>query len=141
MPVGYSNTPLHRKLGITEASQVAAIDKPADYESLLGGLPDGATIVDRITGSTTLVHLFVVRKSDLVQAIASMRDLVGDGVPVWVSWPKKTSKVETDLTEDTLREVALPLGWVDVKVCAVSEVWSALKLVVRKSLRTVGNGP
>jgi len=82
-----------------------------------------------------VVHLFVDRRAALQALLDSLRGLVAPAAAVWVSWPKKASRVPTDITEDTIREIALPLGFVDVKVCAVSEVWSGLKLVIRKELR------
>ena len=80
--------------------------------------------------------MFATERKSLLERLKSLRAKHGEAVPVWVSWPKKSAKVPTDITEDTIREVALPLGYVDIKVCAVSEVWSGLKLVVRKELRS-----
>lgn len=112
--------------------RVWAIDAPADYLEWLQPLPEGATVVN---DNAEFVHLFVSRRETMSDWLSRLRDELGPGAIVWVSWPKKASKVPTDITEDTIREVALPLGFVDVKVCAVSEVWSGLKLVVRKVLR------
>jgi hypothetical protein len=86
-------------------------------------------------GKADIVHHFADRKSELAAALRSYRKQLGTGVPLWVSWPKKSARVPTDITEDTIREVALPLGFVEIKVCAVSETWSGLKLVVRRELR------
>ena len=82
-----------------------------------------------------MVHVFVDRKRTLLKELAELRKILRGGAVIWVSWPKKSSRVPTDITEDTIRETALPLGFVDIKVCAVTEVWSGLKLVVRKELR------
>jgi hypothetical protein len=135
MPAGYSGTPLSKKLGITAASQVVLIGAPPTYESLLGALPAGARIEAGLSQKTDLVHVFVTRREELAGHLAQLRRQLGDDAAVWVSWPKKASKVATTVTEDVIRELALPLGFVDIKVCAVSDVWSGLKLVVRKELR------
>ncbi len=132
---GYSGTPLAKKLGIKEGSQVLLIGAPDDYESLLAPLPPGVVFQAQAGGSTDLVQVFVTRRAELEKHLASLRRKLRADAPAWVSWPKKSAKVPTDITEDTIREVALPLGFVDIKVCAVSEVWSGLKLVVRKELR------
>ncbi len=130
---GYSGTPLATKLGIRAESVVLPAGAPDDYLELIG--ETGATIATRLSKSVSLVHLFTKKKSELAKALKTYRARLAPDAVVWVSWPKKSSKVQTDITEDTIREVALPLGWVDIKVCAVTEVWSGLKLVVRKSLR------
>lgn len=135
VPAGYSGTPLAKKLGILDDTLVAALAAPPEYPDLLHPLPPGAKIAARITKATALVHLFVTERDVLHTRLALLRSSLAPATPVWVSWPKKTAKVPTDITEDTIRAEALPLGFVDVKVCAVSEVWSALKLVVRKELR------
>ena len=138
MPVGYSGTPLPKKLGIGPGSQVAVLGKPNEYESLLGELPPDAKILSKPGKGTTLVHAFVTERRDLESHLRELRVGLANTVPIWISWPKKASKVPTTITEDVIREVALPLGFVDIKVCAVSEIWSGLKLVVRKELRGVG---
>lgn len=133
---GYSGTPLPRKLGLNEATRLVVIGSPADYEDgLLGGLPAGARRSRSIGAATNLVHLFVTERDALGAQLRALRSRLSPQAAVWVSWPKKASKVPTTVTEDVIRELALPLGYVDVKVCAVSEVWSGLKLVVRKELR------
>lgn len=136
MPAGYSGTPLPKKLGIKESMRLVALNAPDEYEDLLGTLPEGAKIETRLRGLPDLVHVFVIEREDLAGQLGRLRRLIQGATPVWVSWPKKSSKVPTTVTEDVIREVALPLGFVDVKVCAVSEVWSGLKLVVRRELRT-----
>ena len=130
---GYSGTPLAKKLGIKPGLRVAAPGAPANYQALLSPLPDGVTFTARIGKTTDIVHVFTTSKAELGKVLASCRKLLAPDAAIWVSWPKKASKVPTDITEDTIR--ALPLGFVDIKVCAVNEVWSGLKLVVRKELR------
>lgn len=131
---GYSGTPLAAKLGIKPGMAVRAVNAPKDYAKLLAPLPDGARIA-KSGGGAGLVHHFATRSAELAVALRNYRRQLGDDTPVWVSWPKKAAKVGTDITEDTIRRLALPLGWVDIKVCAVSDTWSGLKLVVRKELR------
>ena len=132
---GYSGTPLSRKLGIKEGTRVLALGSPPEYARILGDLPPGVSFVSRAGASVDLAHLFVVRRAELARHLAKLRGSLRPEVAVWVLWPKKSAKVPTDITEDVIREVALPMGFVDVKVCAVTEVWSGLKLVVRKELR------
>ncbi len=135
MTTGYSGRPLAAKLGIGPGADVLALNAPAGYAQWLAPLPEGARIVLRANAATRLVHLFSTDRTQLAAALKSQREHLPSDAVLWVSWPKRSAKVATDITEDTIRELALPLGWVDVKVCAVSEVWSGLKLVVRKSLR------
>lgn len=135
MPVGYSGTPLPKKLGITESTRLLIINAPDDYLVLLGELPEGLICDKRLSKSTTLIHLFTKSRSELEERLGYWRVKIATDTVVWISWPKKSSKVPTDITEDVIREVALPLGFVDIKVCAVSDVWSGLKLVIRKELR------
>lgn len=132
---GYSGTPLATKLGIKPGTRLRVVDAPEGYRDLVAPLPAGARIVGRISSNTDLVHLFVVRRAALSRALATYRQRLQPTAAVWVSWPKKSSKVPSEVSEDTVRELALPLGFVDVKVCAVTDVWSGLKLVVRKELR------
>ncbi len=134
---GYSGTPLATKLGLKAGSKVATIGAPANYRSLLAPEPEGVTFTPRPTATTDIVHVFATRREQLDPLLADLRVRLAPNAAVWVSWPKKAAKVPTDVTEDVIRDLALPLGWVDVKVCAVSDVWSGLKLVVRKSLRPV----
>lgn len=134
-PAGYSGTPLAKKLGVGAGCTVLTVAAPEDYRALLAPLPDGVRFVARLDAGVDLVHLFTTRRSELAKALAAYRQKLSPEAVVWVSWPKKASKVSTDVTEDTVREVGLPLGFVDVKVCAVDATWSGLKLVVRKELR------
>jgi hypothetical protein len=132
---GYSATPLAKKLGIKPGHAVHVVDAPAGYRTLLAPLPDDVTFVPRLSGSVDLVHVFVIAASTLAAALPRIRKQMRADAVVWVSWPKKAAKMDTDVTEDVVRAVALPTGLVDVKVCAVDDVWSGLKLVVRKVLR------
>jgi hypothetical protein len=132
---GYSSTPLSKKLGIKEGSRVFVVGAPANYAALVAPLPDGVEMAASVSGTIDLIHMFVTSRAELTKGLKRMLGKMGPEAVIWVSWPKKASKVVTDVTEDTIREVALPLGLVDVKVCAVDEVWSGLKLVVRKELR------
>ena len=132
---GYSSTPLSKKLGIGEGALVYAVNAPTDYRSLLEPLPSGVTFASKVSKDVDLVHLFQDRKVDLARHLLSLRKRIRSDAVVWVSWPKKASQVSTDITEDIIRSLALPMGFVDIKVCAVTDVWSGLKLVIRKSQR------
>lgn len=132
---GYSSKPLAQKLGIGGATRLLPVNPPDDYADLLGPLPEGARFVAELSPETDIVHVFTARRADLEERLTKLRREMTDSAMVWVSWPKRASKLPTDLTEDTIRDVALPLGFVDVKVCAVTETWSGLKLVIRKELR------
>jgi len=132
---GYSGTPLAKKLGIKEQTSVVAVDAPSGYRKLLEPLPAAVRFATKIDGTVDVVHVFSTKKAELARALASYRKALQPIAAVWVSWPKKSAKVATDITEDVIREIALPLGFVDIKVCAVDDVWSGLKLVVRNELR------
>lgn len=135
MAAGYSGTPLAKKLGIAENSRVFLSDAPKEYLKLVAPVPKGARLVRQIDGETDIVHLFTTERARLAALLRSSLARMRPDAAIWVSWPKKASKVRTDITEDTIRAVALPMGLVDIKVCAVDEVWSGLKLVVRKENR------
>ena len=135
LTLGYSGTPLAKKLGIKPASRVHARGAPPDYAELLAPLPPQVVFEPEVSSLTDIVHVFSDRRATLKAWLEALRPAIRPNAMIWVSWPKKASKLPTDITEDTIRELALPLGLVDVKVCAVSEVWSALKLVVRKEER------
>jgi hypothetical protein len=132
---GYSDTPLARKLGIKEGFKIFVVKAPAQYRAILAPLPASLRFTSTANSSTNLVHAFATERSALARLLNTLRRKLSHEAAIWVSWPKKSSKVPTDITEDTIREIALPLGFVDIKVCAVTEVWSGLKLVVRKELR------
>lgn len=132
---GYSGTPLPTKLGIKPGTRVLPVGAPRDYAGLLGRLPDGAALARRFSSRVDIVHLFATRRDVLARELRRLRTALRRDAAVWVSWPKKSAKVPTDVTEDVIRAEALALGFVDVKVCAVTDVWSGLKLVVRQELR------
>ena len=138
MTVGYSGTPLARKLGIGAGQQVAVLGpaprQATDVHALLDPLPDGASL-DGSPDTAAVTLLFVLDRTDLEARVPELGRAIFPDRTLWVCWPKKASKVSTDITEDVIREVVLPLGLVDVKVCAVSEVWSGLKVVWRKDRR------
>ena len=133
--VGFSGTPLAKKLGLREDCTVLLIDAPDGYEQWVRPLPSQVRFVLRPNGTVDMAHVFVTQRSLLQKYLTKLQASLKADVPIWISWPKKPAKVATDITEDTIREVALPLGFVDIKVCAVSEVWSGLKIVVRKENR------
>ena len=115
--------------------KVLIVHAPAEYSSWLGELPEDVKLVAKAKPPIDAVHLFVTQSAELSALFSKLRtQLKADGF-IWVSWYKKSAKMQTDITEDVIREIALPLGFVDVKVCAVSEQWSGLKLVIRKSER------
>ena len=130
---GYSATPLATKLGIKTESIVLLVGAPINYLDLIG--KTDAHFATRLGKNVSIVHIFTTSKVELSKLLKTYREKLAPDAVVWVSWPKKASKVPTDITEGTIRDIALPMGWVDIKVCAVDEVWSGLKLVVRKSLR------
>lgn len=132
---GYSGTPLAKKLGIIAGTTVLTIGAPVEYAALLDPLPTNVTFASRLTKGTQVVHLFTTARNELRDHLTNLRTTIAADAAVWVSWPKKAAKVPTDITEDVIRDVALPMGFVDIKVCAVSDVWSGLKLVIRKELR------
>jgi hypothetical protein len=118
---GYSRTPLAQKLGIKAGQNVVTIGAPAGYRKLLSPLPEKVSFTKEIKAGSTFVHLFVSDRKTMERELKRLRKLIADNGILWVSWPKKSSRVETDVTEDTVREVALPLGFVDIKVCAVDQ--------------------
>jgi hypothetical protein len=132
---GYSGTPLPRKLGIEPASRVLLLDAPDDYDRLVEPLPSGVRFEKRAGPAIDIAHVFVTQRAQLARHLSFLRGKLRPDAAIWVSWPKKASGVATTVTEDVIRDVALPLGFVDIKVCAVSKLWSGLKLVVRKELR------
>jgi hypothetical protein len=132
---GYSGTALAKKLGLKPPMTLVALGAPREYRSWLGKLPPGLDLVSKTGASPRAVHVFSTKRSELERQLPALRARLEPSGFVWVSWPKKASKVPTDVTEDVIRGIALPLGFVDVKVCAVSEVWSGLKLVIRRTER------
>ena len=134
---GYSKTPLAQKLGIKPETEVVALSAPAGYRKWLAPLPAKVSFIDKAKPGARFVHLFVTERRVLAKELNDLRGMIDDAGVVWVSWPKKSSGVATDITEDTIREVCLPLDFVDVKVCAVDETWSGLKLMIRRENRKV----
>ena len=132
---GYSGTPLAQKLGIKAGSSVHVMNPPSNYAALLAPLPAGAAIDTATAKAADIVHCFVRERAVLAKELKHLRKQMRTHAALWISWPKKSSCEATDITEDIIRVEALPLGWVDIKVCAVDAVWSGLKLVVRKELR------
>ncbi len=132
---GYSGTPLAQKLGITEGTRVRVEGAPDNYRQLLAPVPARAIISPRLRADIDTWHLFATRRKHLAARLKEVRGQMRQDAAVWVSWPKMSSGLPTDVTEDVVRAVALPMGLVDVKVCAVDEIWSGLKLVIRKELR------
>jgi len=131
---GYSRTPLPQKLGIKPGTTVVVINEPPQYRKLLGKL-DRVTFSNRIAADSGFVHFFSTNRNELEKKLPILREKIADNGTIWVSWPKKSANVPTDITEDVVREIALPLGLVDIKVCAVDETWSGLKLMVRREKR------
>ena len=134
---GYSGTSLARKLGIKPGTTVIVINEPANYRQLLGQVADEVQFSDQTRLDSKFVHLFTTRRAELEKQLRRLRKQIPDTATIWVSWPKKSAKVPTDTTEDVVRAVALPLGFVDVKVCAIDETWSGLKLMVRRINRVL----
>src|SRR5687768_14519083 len=145
MTVGYSGKPLSRKLGITPGMIVVTVGAPDNYSELIKPVPDNVLIIDAgargsgraksSSGPADFVHLFTNSRDDLFRLLAEYKNLIKQDGTVWVSWYKRAAKLPTEITEDVVREAALPLGLVDVKVCAVDEKWSGLKLVIRRENR------
>jgi hypothetical protein len=132
---GYSGTPLVQKLGIKAGATVTLIGPPANYRKLLGKIPAGVKFSKKASHGMEFGHLFTKSRSDLDAILKELRGKIADSGTLWISWPKKSSGVATDITEDVIRAVALPRGFVDVKVCAVDETWSGLKLMIRRGNR------
>ncbi|MEU8663913.1 DUF3052 domain-containing protein [Actinoplanes philippinensis] len=134
---GYSNTPLYRKLGIKPGHRVALLDAPAGFAGTLDGLPEGVAILPGLAADapTDVIVLFVTGRHVLQTRLDEVRRGMAQDGGFWVAWPKRASKVPTDVTEDVVREVALPTGLVDNKVCAIDEIWSGLRLVIRRENR------
>jgi len=135
MSTGYSGTPLAQQLGIKPGGVVCMSHAPRGFTSLLEPLPEGVRFVRKVSADADIAHVFTTSKAELAKELAALRKTLRSDAAIWVSWPKKAAKVPTDITEDTICALALPLGFVDIKVCAVDETWSGLKLVVRKELR------
>ncbi len=135
MPTGYSGTPLAKKLGVLDAQRTWRFAMPASVTEEIAQSGVHPALLKSPASGLEMAHLFLTRRADLAAKLAQLRPLLAPAGILWISWPKKAAKVPTDITEDVIREEALPLGFVDVKVCAVDEVWSGLKLVIRKANR------
>jgi Protein of unknown function (DUF3052) len=133
---GYSGKPVVQKLGIQPGFCIFAIGAPAAYADIVGKLPARVTVVTRLGAAVDMVHLFVTEAASLADKLRLSREAIEPDGMIWVSWPKQSSRVATDLTDNVVRETALPLGLVDIKVCAIDETWSGLKFVIPKAERT-----
>jgi hypothetical protein len=132
---GYSGTPLVKKLGLRPGMRVAFLEAPDGFQRTLGALPEGVVAGTRLGGHKELVVVFVTARAALARRVEALKRAIAPDGMVWVAWPKRASGVATDVTEDVIRDVVLPTGLVDVKVCAIDDTWSGLKLVLRKALR------
>jgi predicted CoA-binding protein len=132
---GYSGTPLVKKLGIGEGHSVGYVNPPENFGELLGELPAGVRVLSDLAGPLDVIVCFVTERRVFEQRLKALRRAMATNGALWIAWPKKASKVATTMTEDVVREVALPTGLVDNKVCAIDETWSGLKLVIRKEHR------
>src|ERR1700712_2833741 len=135
MVAGYSGTPLAKKLGLKPGMRAWFAAMPDSVRTEIDPITIGLAEEREATAGLDTAHVFVTERAALERHLAALRDLIQPAGQIWVSWPKKASKVPTDITEDVIRDVALPIGLVDVKVCAVDEIWSGLKLVIRRELR------
>lgn len=131
MNAGYSGTPLAKKLGIKEGFVVLGVNLPENYRELISPLPEGVEIVEVQRAGVDMVHLFTNGRDELLRGLSEFKDLIKPAGMIWVSWYKKAAKLPTEITEDDVRDTALALGLVDVKVCPVDERWSGLKVVIR----------
>lgn len=137
-PAGYSGKPLAQKLGLKRGFKIALADPPPNYWALVGVPPQDVLVQGGDDGAADFVHIFAVQRQDLEGRLEELRARIAPKGMIWVSWPKKASKVPTDLDENVVRELALSVGLVDVKVCAVDETWSGLKLVIPVKSRKQG---
>ena len=135
MTAGYSGTPLAEKLSLKDGMRVWFLGMPDSVRAEIEKY--GLTLSEEEVPTPGLhaAHIFMTDRAEMEKQLGILRDLIDPAGHVWISWPKKAAKVETDITEDVIREVALPTGFVDIKVCAVDAVWSGLKLVIRRELR------
>ncbi|MEA2229885.1 MAG: hypothetical protein QOF04_3515 [Solirubrobacteraceae bacterium] len=132
---GYSGTPLQKKLGFKAGFAAAYVNAPDGFDELLGALPDGVAVRARLRGPLDLIVCFVTERRELERRLAALRGALAPAGMLWIAWPKRASGVPTDMTENVVREVALPTGLVDTKVAAIDDTWSGLRLVIRKELR------
>jgi hypothetical protein len=128
---GYSATPLAKKLGIKEGNRVAFPSAPAGFDGLLGELPSGVNVRSRVSGRLDVIVFFTKSRAELERRLPVLRRAMDPAAGLWIAWPKRSSGVETDMTEDVARELGLANRLVDNKVCAIDEIWSGLRLVIR----------
>jgi hypothetical protein len=131
MSAGYSGTPLDRKLGIKPGDRVALLGAPDGFEGGTLALPDGVAVTRRAGGKADVIVSFHTRRADLERGLPALRAMMEPAAGLWIAWPKRAAKMDTDMTEDVVREIALPTGLVDNKVCAIDTTWSGLRLVIR----------
>jgi hypothetical protein len=136
---GYSGTPLPSKLGIKPGHEVAVLGGPAGIAASLAGLP-GVEVRRDLSGGDPLdvIVCFVTWRADLEEQLGALRRRMAPAAGLWVAWPKRAARVATDMTEHVVREIALPTGLVDNKVCAIDETWTGLRMVIRRELRPAG---
>lgn len=134
--LGNSDTPLIKKLGIKEGARLFVKNSPIEYGVLLERIPDRVEVKPGLVNDIDFVHIFTKLRNELSEFLPKAKEAIVPNGVIWVSWPKKSSKVITDVTEDVIREICLPMDLVDTKVCAIDNVWSGLKLVIRKEKRT-----
>jgi hypothetical protein len=127
--------PLVQKLGIKPGFRIFVAGAPAAYETIIGRLPEEATLDPRVGKAIDMIHVFATTRAALTKNLAAYRKAIAPDGMIWISWPKKASGVESDLTDVVVRDIALPLGLVDVKVCGIDATWSGLKFVIRRELR------
>jgi len=131
MNAGYSGTPLPRKLGLKAGMKAVFVDAPANYPDLLGPLPDDFRLLRRPGAHMDFIHFFVRRRRRLVERLPRLKAALAPAGMLWLSWPKKSSRLDTEVAEGDIRAAGLDAGVVDVKICAVDEDWSGLKFVYR----------
>ena len=134
-PTGYSGTPLPEKLGIADGTRVALLNAPPGFDRTLGRLPTGVEVRQQARGSLDVVVFFTRRRAELERRLGALAKAIAPAGGLWIAWPKRASGLETDITEDVVREVVLPRGLVDNKVCAIDDTWSGLRVVWRKERR------
>lgn len=132
---GTSGKPISQKLGLKPGFRIFTDGAPSDYRKIIGEWPEGAIIVARAAAALDMVHVFAVEAKGLAAKLTRYREAIAPDGMIWVSWPKKASGVATDLSDVVVRDLALPLGLVDIKVCAIDDIWSGLKFVIQKRQR------
>jgi hypothetical protein len=136
VPAGYSGTPLPKKLGVTEGARLMLLGAPEGFDDTLGELPDGVEVVRTARGRADVIVAFFDRRREFEARIERLERAIFPDGGLWIAWPKRSSGVSTDMGEDVVREVALPRGLVDNKVCAIDDTWSGLRVVWRRENRT-----